>query len=265
MLFAWLKRRRRRKILAEPFPAAWQEILHDHVGHYAVLTDAEREKLRWIVRIIIAEKEWEGCRGLELTDAMRVTIAALAGILILGFDDFYFDNVQTILVYPEEYVARAQHALGDGLAIEEDSERLGEAQYRGPVILAWNEIEENARLPGYGENLVFHEFAHQLDMLNGAADGTPDLPSQELADRWAKIMDLEFRRLQSAERRHRETLLDPYGATNPAEFFAVATECFFDSPQAMRAEYPQLYSLFRAYYRQDPASWRPFEQVKNAK
>src|SRR6202035_5809075 len=111
--------------------------------------------LRDAVQIMLAEREWEGCRGLELQDEMRVTIAALAAILILGFDDFYFDNVQTILVYPDEYVARQQRPIGGGVAMEEDSERLGEAQYRGPVILSWNEIQENARLPGYGTNLVF--------------------------------------------------------------------------------------------------------------
>ncbi len=255
MLLSWLKNRRRRKILAEPFPSAWLATLQDHVGHYAVLGDAERRKLLGAVQILLAEKEWEGCRGLELVDEMRVTIAALAAILILGFDDFYFDNVQTILVYPEEYVARQQHSIG-GAVMEEDSERLGEAQYRGPVILSWKEIHENAHLPGYGTNLVFHEFAHQLDMLNGAFDGTPNLPTSELAQRWAKIMDVEYRRLQRAESRHRRTLLDPYGATDPAEFFAVTTECFFDAPQAMRDEYPALYELFRDYYRQDPAQWK---------
>lgn len=258
MLFSWLKNRRRRKVLAAPFPPAWLATLEIQVGHYAVLTDAERRKLRDAVQILIAEKDWEGCRGLELTDAMRVTIAALAAVLILGLDDFYFDNVQTILVYPDEYVARQQHAIGGGAIMEEDSERLGEAQHRGPVILSWKEIDENARLPGHGVNLVFHEFAHQLDMLNGAFDGTPNLPSNELAERWAKIMDEEYRRLQRAERRHRRTLLDPYGASDPAEFFAVTTECFFDAPHEMHAEYPALYELFRDYYRQDPAKWRPF-------
>jgi MtfA peptidase len=260
MLLSWLKKRRRRKILAEPFPAAWLAMLQDHVGHYAVLNDAERRKLRGAAQILLAEKEWEGCRGLELLDEMRVTIAALAAILILGFDDFYFDNVQAILVYPDGYVARQQHSIG-GAIIEEDSERLGEAQYRGPVIVSWNEIDDNARRPGYGVNLVFHEFAHQLDMLNGAADGTPNLPTTDLAKRWEKIMDVEYRRLQRSERRHRQTLLDPYGATDPAEFFAVSTECFFDAPQAMHAEYPSLYELFRDYYRQDPAQWPPFEEV----
>jgi Mlc titration factor MtfA (ptsG expression regulator) len=257
MFFTWLKNRRRSKILADPFPPAWQETIETHVGHYAVLGEPERTKLRTCVQLMLAEKEWEGCRGLELVDDMRVTIAALAGILVLGFDDFYFDNVQTILVYPDEFVVKQERGLGGGASVEEESERLGEAHYRGPVILSWKEIEENARLPGYGQNLVFHEFAHQLDMLNGAFDGTPNLPSDELAQRWAKVMDVEYRRLQRAERRHRETLLDPYGASDPAEFFAVTTECFFDAPQAMHAEYPALYELFRDYYRQDPAKWPP--------
>ncbi|HZZ79071.1 MAG TPA: M90 family metallopeptidase [Gemmataceae bacterium] len=257
MLFRWWKNRRRRKILAEPFPAAWQAALVRKVGHYHVLSDAERDRLRRAVQIMIAEKTWEGCRGLELTDEMRVTIAALMAILILGFDDFYFDNVETILVYPDEYRVRQESGLGPATIVE-DSERLGEAQYRGPVLLAWNDVEEHASFPGYAENLVFHEFAHKLDLLNGAFDGTPNLQSDELAARWARVMNVEWRRLQRAERAHRHTLLDPYGASDPAEFFAVTTECFFDAPHDMREVYPELYELFRDYYRQDPARWPPF-------
>ena len=259
MLFSWLKNRRRRNILAEPFPDGWLEILHERVGHYELLVETDRKKVRDAVHIMLAEKDWEGCRGLELTDEMRVTIAALAAILIVRFDDFYFDNVVTILVYPNEFVVKEERALIGGATVEEESDRLGEAHYRGPVILSWAEIRENAIAPGYGQSLVFHEFAHQLDMLNGAIDGTPNLATAELAQRWAQTMDKEFRRLQDAERRGRETLLDPYGASDPAEFFAVVTECFFDAPRAMQREHPALYQLFRDYYRQDPAGWPPFE------
>jgi Mlc titration factor MtfA (ptsG expression regulator) len=260
MLFSWLRNRRRRSLLAEPFPATWLTTLHEHVGHYELLPASAQKKLRDAVQIMTAEKEWEGCRGLELTDDMRVTIAALAAILILGFDDFYFDNVATILVYPNEYVVKEERALAGGATLEGESDRLGEAHYRGPIILSWSEICQNALAPGYGQNLAFHEFAHQLDMLNGAFDGTPSLPNDELAQRWADLMDKEFRRLQAAERRGRDTLLDPYGATDPAEFFAVVTECFFDAPRAMQREYPPLYQLFRDYYRQDPATWKLFEE-----
>jgi Mlc titration factor MtfA (ptsG expression regulator) len=259
MLFSWLKNRRRRKILAEPFPDSWLTVLDEYVGHYELLVEADQKKVRNAMQIMLAEKEWEGCRGLELTDEMRVTIAALAAVLIIGLDDFYFDNVATILVYRNAFVVKEERAIDGGATLHEETDALGEALRRGPVILSWAETQENALYPGYGENLVFHEFAHQLDMLNGAVDGTPNLPTDELAQRWALIMDKEFRRLQEAERRGRETLLDPYGASNPAEFFAVATECFFDAPRAMQREYPPLYGLYRDYYRQDPAAWREFE------
>jgi Mlc titration factor MtfA (ptsG expression regulator) len=259
MLFSWLKKRRRRHLLAEAFPDAWLSTLQDRVGHYRVISDADQHKLCDAARILIAEKDWEGCRGLELTDDMRVTIAALAGILILGLSDYYFDNVQTILVYPNAYVVKEERAFAGGATIEGDSDRLGEAHYRGPVILSWEETLANALQPGYGSNLVFHEFAHQLDMLNGAIDGTPNLQTNHLAERWARVMNREYRRLQAAESRGTETLLDPYGANDPAEFFAVATECFFDAPREMSREYPELYELFREYFHQDPATWKEFE------
>jgi len=259
MIFSWLRKRRRRNLLAEPFPADWQSVLCERVGHHALIPEGQRGKLGDIMRIMLAEKDWEGCRGLELTDAMRVVIAASAAVLILGFDDFYFDNVQTILVYPNAFVVKEERALAGGATVEEESDRLGEAHHRGPVIVSWDEIEENALNPGYGQNLVFHEFAHQLDMLNGAFDGTPNLATNELANRWSKIMNEEYVRLQRAERKGRDTVLDPYGANDPAEFFAVATECFFDAPRAMQRTYPELYQLFRDYFCQDPAAWPSFE------
>ena len=258
MLFSWFTNRARGKILVEPFPPSWLAILENEVGHYRVLPAEHQKKLRDAVQIMIAEKTCGGCRGLELTDTIRVTIAALAAVLVLGKDDYYFDEVATILVYPDEYVARQERAIEGGATIEEDSERLGEAHHRGPVIVSWKEVRENALQPGYGTNLVFHEFAHKLDMLNGEIDGTPDLATDDLARRWSETMNVEFKRLQRAERRGRQTLLDPYGAGEPGEFFAVVTECFFDAPQAMRAEHPDLYALFREYFRQDPAEWPPF-------
>jgi Mlc titration factor MtfA (ptsG expression regulator) len=256
MLFSWWKNRRRRKILADPFPPAWQEILQEQVGHYTLLPAADRERLRRAVQILIAEKTWEGCRGLELTDTMRVTIAALAAVLILGLKDYYFDNVQTVLVYPEEFVVPEDKPLAGDVALHGESDRLGEAHYRGPVILSWAEVRAAALEPGQGENLVFHEFAHQLDMLNGAFDGTPALAERALRQRWAVVMEREYKRLIRAAQRGRKTLLDPYGATNPAEFFAVTTECFFDAPVALKQELPELYELLRDYFCQDPARWQ---------
>ncbi len=179
-----------------------------------------------------------------------MTIAALASLLVLGWRDAYFDNIHTILVYPEAYVAPEERVIG-GVVLENQSDRLGEAHYRGPLILAWAEVLWDAGQTGQGTNLVFHEFAHQLDMLNGAADGVPVLPVA-LQDRWQHVMAREYRRLCQAAAQGRPTLIDPYGTTAPAEFFAVVTECFFDAPAALREQHPDLYDLFRAYYQQDP-------------
>jgi len=257
MLFRWLKERRRQKLLAQPCPAPWLDILARRVPLYRALDPDEQAKLRDTLRILLAEKSWEGCKGLELTDDLRVTIAALASILVLGNDAGY-DNVQTILVYPEAFRVPEQHALVGDVAVHGEGERLGEAHHRGPVILSWADIQEDVAKPGYGQNLVFHEFAHQLDMQNGEADGVPMLP-RRLRHRWQKVMAREFERLCKAADRERDTFLDPYGATDEAEFFAVVTEAFFDEPLTMRERHANLYELFREYYRVEPAKW--FERM----
>lgn len=251
MLFAWFKRRRRRKILESPFPAEWTAFL-DRVPHVINLAGHCRKQHQDATQIFLADKEFEGCRGLTLTDEMRVTIAGLATILVLGMPDNYFDNVSTILVYPDAFAVPQKVPIGLDAALEDESERLGEAHYRGPVILSWAEIDEDLREPWLGRNLVFHEFAHQLDMLNGEANGVPILP-RDLQEPWAKVMAKEYHRLQKRSKRHRETLLDPYGATEPAEFFAVITEAFFDSPIDLANEHPELYDVLRRYFGQDPA------------
>jgi len=250
MFLSWLKKRRRSRLLATPVPADWPGIL-ERIAPFRLLNPSEQARLVEITRILIAEKEFEGCKGLQITDEIRVTIAALAGILIIGLRDFYFDNVLTILVYPEAYVAPKQQVIGE-VVLEDQSNNLGEAHYRGPLILSWADVDRDARHTGTGSNLVFHEFAHQLDMLNGAADGVPVLP-RPLRKSWQTIMAREYQRLCRAVNHGRQTLIDPYGATNPAEFFAVVTECFFDDPVPMKYEHPKLYDLFRKYYQQDPA------------
>jgi Mlc titration factor MtfA (ptsG expression regulator) len=254
MLLSWWKRRRRQQILAEPFPAAWQQVL-DGVAHYALVTPADQGKIRQSVQLLIAEKTWEGCRGLALTDEIRVTIAALAAVLILGLPDYYFDNVQEILVHPDEFVVKEEASLGGEAVLYGESENLGVAEHRGPVVLSWACVQAAAAKAGHGENLVFHEFAHQLDMLNGDFDGTPRIDDDKLRQRWADVMQREYQRLARAARRGRKTLLDHYGATDPAEFFAVVTECFFDASVAMSQSLPELYELLRDYYHQDPACW----------
>jgi Mlc titration factor MtfA (ptsG expression regulator) len=255
MILSWLKRHRRTKWLARPFPDAWLDILDRNVAPYQTLSAADQAKLRGGIQVFVAEKNWEGCNGLVVTDEMRVTIAGYTCLLLLGLEHDYFSHVLSVLIYPTAY--RAPSKRNDiGAIIESEDHRHGEAWYHGPVILSWQEIEDDIHHPWDGQNLVLHEFAHQLDMLDREVNGTPPLHSHDQAQRWNTVMTAEFNRLISDARRGRPTLIDPYGTTNEAEFFAVTTECFFDAPRELREEHPELYELLREYYGQDPAEWR---------
>ena len=261
MIFQWLRwrrRRRRRRILSQPFPAEWSEILDRNVAQFAWLNAAEKEKLRRITQVIVAEKYWEGCQGLPMTDEIRVTIAAQASLLLLGFDEFYFDRLLSVLVYPDEYVAPDTFHGPGGLEIETASPRLGEAWHGGPVILSWPDVLHGGQIPDDGENVVLHEFAHVLDMHDaGPPDGMPPLESGEQYRTWVEVMSAEYEVLVRRADRGRPTLLDHYGATSEAEFFAVATECFFELPRDLLIEHPRLYEVLRTFYRQDPALRAP--------
>ena len=253
MVFSWIKKRRRRRIVEGAFPAAWLDILHENVSHYPLLTAEQQQKLRHDTQIFVAEKNWEGCGGLTVTDEMRVTIAAQACLLVLALDHDFFESVLSILIYPREYVVPDARRLGGGETVAADV-RLGEAWYRGPVILSWAEVIDDCRHLGHGRNVVWHEFAHQLDMQDRAIDGTPPLGSREQYERWATVMSAELNNLRNARRIGRRTVIDPYGAASEAEFFAVVTECFFDSPVPLRQEHPELYGLLAEFYRQDAAA-----------
>jgi len=253
MIFNWLRKRKREGILAEEFPPQWLPFLQRNVAHYRYLTNAEQARIRDDLRIFVAEKNWEGCGGLEMTDEVKVTIAAQAMLLVLGMEHNYFDRVHSILVYPHGYSARVNDAASN-VIVDPEQGRLGEAHYRGPVILSWSEVLEDGRHPHFGKNLVYHEFSHQLDMLDGVVNGTPPLKDDAQRKRWHDVMTEEYEKLIEASAHGRATLLDQYGTTNEAEFFAVATECFFDRPMPMAHRHPRLYELLREYYRQDPAA-----------
>ncbi len=256
-MLRWFRDRRRRKVLETPFPDAWDAILARNVPHAAWLDDDERQRLRDLTQIFVAEKQFEGCGGLDLDDEIRVTIAASACLLLLGFDDELYRNVASILVYPSTVVIPPQQ-LG-AFEVPREPTRgalpiLGEAQLRGPVILVWDAVKRAGRHPEKGHNVVFHEFAHKLDMLDGAADGTPPLHDRDEYDRWVEVCAREYLALRELTERGRHDLLDPYGATNEAEFFAVVTELFFDRPKALRSHHPELYGVLEGFYRQDPAA-----------
>lgn len=254
MFFDALRRRRRAKILATPFPKAWEECLFRNVAHYRLLDENEKARLRDDLRIFLVEKNWEGCGGLVLTDEIKVTIAALACLLVLALEHDYYAKVRSVLVYPTGYIPRTPFLGRQEGVVEPGVGRLGEAWYRGPVILSWSDARSGARHRHDGHNVVLHEFAHEHDMWNRQVDGVPPMRDDDQYRRWESVMASEFDRLGAAAEAGFPTLLDPYGATNRAEFFAVATEAFFERPRELRTLHPALFECLRDYYRQDPAA-----------
>jgi Mlc titration factor MtfA (ptsG expression regulator) len=255
VIFNWLKRRRRKKIVEQPFPPEWLEWLAQRVPHYRRLNDADQEKLRKLVQVFVAEKIWEGCKGLTVTDEMKATIAGQACLLLLGIEHDYFRNVKTILVFPRQFVPRENQDMDESGVIHESNEAaLGQAWENGPVILSWADSKAGGRNHQDGLNVVLHEFAHKLDLRDGMVNGTPPLQDRQQYTRWAEVMRREYEQLVENSRKRRATLLDDYGATDPGEFFAVAVECFFEKAIQMRQKHRELYETLSDYFRQDPAA-----------
>lgn len=253
MTFGWFRRRRRRRLFERHFSADWRRFLVANFAQYEWLTEDERARLEGLTQIFVAEKNWEGCNGLIVMDEIRVTIAAQAALLAIGLNEEFFDAILSILVYPGEYVAKETVHRPGGVVIEGESLRLGEASSIGAIVLSWPDVLKSGRIPDDGFNVVFHEFAHVLDLEGHGFDGAPLLEDRVQYQTWAEVMTAEYHRLIQRTRRGHATLLDPYGTVSEAEFFAVATESFFEQPLDMRAEHPKLYELFRNFFRQDPA------------
>jgi Mlc titration factor MtfA (ptsG expression regulator)/Tfp pilus assembly protein PilF len=253
MVFSFLRNRRRKKLLAEPLPAAQRQIIERNVAIFARLSNAEREKLIAAARIIAAERPFVPCGGQQINDEVKLTIAAQAGLLLLCEEGYYFDKVPSILVYPMAYARR--HSLGSGSPVDEDAGMLGESWQRGSIVLSWPAILSGGRDATDGQNLVLHEFAHHLDSLDGEMGGLPPLPTHEAEKRWLEVFGREYDRLCRDVENGQPTLLDPYGTTNKAEMFAVSTECFFEKPLAMREQHSELYVEFQKFYKLDPAKW----------
>jgi MtfA peptidase len=256
-VFGFFKRRRREQLRAAPFPSAWLEIIEKNVPFHAYLPEADRRELQGLVQVFLAEKNFEGCGGLELTDEIKVTIAAQACVLLLHRAADIFPRLTSILVYPSAYVAKAVEPIGGGVVLEGEQVRLGEAWKGGVAIVSWDSVQESGLGLAYGKNLVLHEFAHLLDMEDGTADGTPVLERRSRYASWTKVMQDEYERLRRHGAVGRYTVLDPYGATNSAEFFAVATEAFFEKPGVLQKRHPELYEELKSYYQQDPARLLP--------
>ena len=221
---------------------------------YHRLPEDLKQQLHGLVNIFLNEKTFVGCGGLEITDEMKVTIAGQACILLLNRKTHFYPKLKTIYVYPHTYVAN-QRKNDRGLIVEGKSVRLGESWQNGPVVLTWDSITGGARNVQDGQNVVLHEFAHQLDQEDGDADGAPILDNAGCYRSWAAVLGTEYERLRKKERGRRRSVLNKYGATNPAEFFAVATEAFFEKPKQMHKRSPELYDELKRYYKLNPLEW----------
>jgi len=255
-MWNWIRSHSRKKILETPFPIAWEDYLKRNVAHYVRLDETERKHFHDLVQVFVAEKHWEGCGGLLLNDEIRVTIAGLACLMVLALPHDLYRGVESIFVYPSTVVTPERRT--GVFEIPSATSRgavpiLGQAQNRGPVILVWDSVLQSARHPEAGHNVVYHEFAHKLDMFDGQANGTPPLDSPEQYQRWVEVCSREFLRLRVLSEGGKRTFLDAYGAVNEAEFFAVVTEQFFDQPAALKRHHSDLYCILRGFYHQDPA------------
>ena len=250
----WWVARRRRRVRAEPFPAAWRRILQQQVPLYRRLPADLRLRLKQAVAVFVAEKQFIGCGGLAVTDAMRVTIAAHACLLWLARRGEGYPELRQILVYPGPFFVERLTPGAGGVQQEQRQLLAGESWDRGQVILSWDDVVAGAAVADDGRNVALHEFAHQLDQETGFANGAPRLPSRERYHRWSQVLGAEFDALR--QRAGDEApLISAYGAMSPAEFFAVVTEVFFEQPLRLAAEHPALYAELARFYRLDPRLW----------
>lgn len=257
-MFDWLKSPQSRRTPGGAFPASWKEVLRRRFPLYQRLCEADQRELESHVEWFLKEKRFEGCGGVAITDEIRVTIAAQACLLLLHRSRAGYRKLKSILVYPSTYFSKTTRSGHGGVIARQESARLGESWLHGTVVLAWDSVLGGAANPFDGHNVVLHEFAHQLDQVDGRSDGAPVLGRGEsfkerraAYSSWARVLSAEYEELQQGGK----TVLDAYGATNPAEFFAVATECFFEKPKQLLAKHARLYAELKAFYKQDPVAW----------
>jgi MtfA peptidase len=256
-MLRWLTERRRKRLLETPFPAEWTEILERNVAAYKLLDNDEQQRLRDLVQVFIAEKHWEGAGGLVLDDEIRVTVAGTGCQLLLGRSHDLFAEVVSIVVYPSSVVVPEQaRSIFDSGARPTTGETpvLGVAHRGGALVLAWDSALRGARDPRDGRNVVIHELAHKIDFLDGSADGTPPLDSGSARRAWIAAFAPAYLAHKQRAERGDDSFLDDYAVTNEAEYFAVATEAFFEKPRALARELPDVYAALRQFYSLDLAA-----------
>ena len=256
VLALWFPRYRLKRALAVPFPGEWVHILERNIGVYPNLPMPLRLQLRVLIKQFLHQKHFSGAGGLVVTDEMRVTIAAQACMLQLNRHGGLYPRLKYIILYPSAFVVTSSEVDGSGVVSHGRKGMLGESWQNGKVILAWDNVMHGARNFVDGSNVVLHEFAHQLDSETGSTDGAPLLAGKSSYRSWASALSGEFEELQKDARFGRRSLMDHYGATNPAEFFAVTTETFFEKPRRMAKHHKELFDVLKSYYRIDPRDWQ---------
>jgi Mlc titration factor MtfA (ptsG expression regulator) len=252
----WVPRYRLKRALSAPFPEEWVEILERNIGIYRNLPMPLRLQLRQLIKQFLHQKHFSGAGGLEVTDEMRITIAAQACMLQLNRNSGLYAGLKYIIIYPSAFVVTRSETDASGVVSHGRKGLLGESWQNGKVILAWDNVLHGARNFVDGSNVVLHEFAHQLDSETGSTDGAPLLAGESSYRSWASALSGEYAVLQRDARSGRRSLLDHYGATNPAEFFAVATETFFEKPGRMARHHQELFEILQSYYKIDPREWQ---------
>jgi hypothetical protein len=252
----WWRRRRRAALARQPFPPHWQDWLRTRTSIYARVPPELLPRLQELIRIFVGEKTFVGCNGLTVTEEMRVVIAAYACLLVTNRPDVprshFYDDLFSILVYPTAFVVPHTHRDGHGVVTEGHRVLSGQAWDSRRIIVSWQDIEDGLAT---GHNVVLHEFAHYLDMEDETMDGAPGLGSPSAYREWSSVFWSEYDRLRAALGAGQPTFLDPYAASEPAEFFAVVTEAFFEKPRELQTQHAGLYEQLRRYYRVDPARW----------
>ena len=239
----------------ELFKEEWTDSLVANVPLYSRLPLDLKMLLHQRIARFVASTRFEGCNGLELTEEMILTVAAQACVLVLKREGDPYPELSTVYLYPTTFssIQKRQDALG--IVTEGVVHRLGESWSSGSVVLAWDSVAHGARNMGDARNVTFHEFAHQLDHEDGDTDGAPRLSGREAYRSWARVLGESYGELRDLIEAGKRCVLDPYGATEPAEFFAVVTETFFEKPRQLFKKYPELYSELEGFYQVNPREW----------
>lgn len=244
----------RDRLMAQQFPKSWLSIIESNLSIYRSLTSEQQKELHGYIQVFLKEKQFIGCLGLQITEEIKVTIAAIACLLLFGDRKTYFPNLRSVLVYPHAYIVN-ELIMNSYVVEERRVARLGESWTRDQLVLSWEQVQQDIRNWKDGHNVILHEFAHQLDQEDGQTEGVPILARALDYEVWKQVMAAEYLQLCDRVENGQKTILDSYGATSPAEFFAVATETFFEKPNQLYQKHQNLYELLQRYYRLDPQQW----------